>query len=128
MSTNPMVKCTVDQCTHYMPGEQCMAAKISIYNDETKGESQSAADTQCKAFHHRKTAGDIVGAFHNSNIGGMVSAAFLEGTQVTPVVECFVNNCSHWNTGNVCHASQIEVNGSNASKSLDTDCETFEER
>ncbi len=128
MSTNPKVKCTVDQCTHYMPGDQCMAAKISVYNDETSGVSQTSQDTQCKSFHHRKTMGDMIGALHNANIGGAVSAAFLDGTQVTPVVECFVNNCAHWENNNLCNASGIEVAGENAAKSPDTDCETFKEK
>lgn len=125
---NPIVKCTVDQCTHYMPGDQCMAAKISVYNEETTGRAEQSKDTQCKAFHHRKTMGDMLGAFHNSNIGGTVSAAFLDGTQVTPVVECFVNDCKHWHSNNLCNAKQIQVDGVNAAKTPDTDCSTFEKK
>lgn len=125
-SANPLVKCTVDQCTHYMPGNQCMAAKISIYNDESAGESSHAAETLCKAFHPRKTVGDIVGALHNSNVGGVVSAAFLSGTQITPSVECFVSNCKHWQQSNLCAAAEITVTGVNASLHEDTDCQTFE--
>ncbi len=124
---NPIVKCTVDQCTHYMPGDQCMAAKISIYNEEDSGESETSRDTQCKSFHHRKTMGDMVGAFHNANIGGTISAAFLDGTQVTPTVECFVNNCRFWHSNNLCNAHHIEVDGVNAAKTTDTDCKTFKE-
>lgn len=126
--SNPIIKCTVDQCTHYMPGDQCMAAKISVYNDEERGESQKPENTQCKSFHHRKTIGDMVGALHNVNIGGTVSAAFMEGTQITPVVECFVNNCTHWQDGNACNAGNIHVAGPNAGKTQDTDCETFHKK
>jgi len=126
--TNPLVNCTVDQCTHYMPGDQCMAAKISIYNEEDTGKSEKPKDTQCKSFHHRKTMGDMIGALHNANIGGTVSAAFLDGTQVTPVVECFVNNCKYWHSSNLCHAGHINVVGANAAKTPDTDCNTFEEK
>lgn len=125
---NPRVKCTVDQCTHYMPGDQCMAAKISVYNDEETGQSETNRETQCKSFHHRKTVGDMVGAFHNSNVGGMVSAAFLDGKQVTPVVECFVNNCKYWDSTNLCNAGSIHVTGQNAAKTTDTDCHTFEKK
>jgi len=125
--TNPIVKCVVDQCTHYMPGDQCMAAKISIYNEEDTGESETSRDTQCKSFHHRKTMGDMVGALHNANIGGTVSAAFLDGTQVTPVVECFVNKCKYWHGHNLCNAHHIDVIGVNAAKTTDTDCKTFQE-
>ena len=125
---NPIVKCVVDQCTHYMPGDQCMAAKVSIYNEETSGKSEKSRDTQCKSFHHRKTMGDMMGAFHNANIGGTISAAFLDGTQVTPVVECFVNNCKYWESNNLCNARHIDVSGVNAAKTTDTDCSTFEEK
>lgn len=127
MSTaNPVVRCTVDQCTHWMPGEQCMAAKIAIFNDEGRGKSASSADTQCKSFHAGKGVGDYLGAFHNANIGGTVKAAFEDGTQITPSVECYVTNCKHWETGNYCHASTIEVDGEHAAKTTDTDCRTFE--
>ncbi|MBC8015006.1 MAG: DUF1540 domain-containing protein [Sporomusaceae bacterium] len=126
--TNPLVKCTVDQCTHYMPGDQCMAAKISIYNEESTGKSDRSKDTQCKSFHHRKTMGDMLGAFHNANIGGTVSAAFMDGTQITPVVECFVNNCKYWHNNNLCNAEHIDVVGANAAKTPDTDCKTFQEQ
>jgi hypothetical protein len=123
--TNPMVKCSVDQCTHYMPGDQCMAAKISIYNEEDTGTSDKSRETQCKSFHHRKTVGDMLGALHNANVGGVVSAAFIDGTQVTPIVECFVNNCDFWHGDNLCSASHIDVLGVNAAKTQDTDCKTF---
>lgn len=126
MSTvNPIVKCGVDQCTHWMPGNQCMAAKIGIYNDERSGESHSSADTQCKSFHAGKGIGDYIGALHNANVGGTVKAAFVPGTQITPSVECYVTNCTYWKTGNYCHAPAIEVNGPHASKTTDTDCQTF---
>lgn len=125
MSSNPKVRCTVDQCTHYMPGDQCMAAKISVYNNEGNGKSSDIEDTQCKSFHHRKTVGDMIGAFHNANIGGTMTAAFTDGTQITPVVECFVNNCKHWQSGGYCVAENIDIAGANAAKTADTDCRTF---
>jgi hypothetical protein len=125
---NPIVKCTVDQCTHYMPGDQCMAAKVSIYNEEATGTSKKPKDTQCKSFHDRKTMGDMLGAFHNANIGGTLSATFMDGTQITPAVECFVSNCNYWHDNNECTASHIDVFGSNAAKTDDTDCNTFEKR
>ncbi|BBB92658.1 MAG TPA: DUF1540 domain-containing protein [Methylomusa anaerophila] len=124
--SNPLVKCTVDQCTHYMPGDQCVAAKISVYNDEMKSNSRMKEETLCKSFHPRKTMGDMLGAFHNANVGGTVSAAFVDGTQLTPAVECFVNPCKYWQHGNYCNAEHIHVAGLNASKTADTDCETFE--
>lgn len=88
-TTNPVVTCTVDQCTHYMTGDQCMAAKISVYNDEQTGSSRTLAIPRCRSFHHRKTMGDMVGAFHNANWGGDDSS--FHGWQANPPnVECFV--------------------------------------
>ena len=125
---SPVVKCNVDQCTHYMPGDQCMAAKVSIYNENTHDKSETSRNTQCQSFHHRETMGDMVEAFHNANIGGTLTAAFVDGTQITPDVECFVNNCKHWHSSNLCNAGHIDVAGMNAAQIKDTDCSTFEEK
>lgn len=122
---NPLVKCSVDECTHFMPGDQCMASRISIYNDERKARSECSFDTQCKSFHTRKTMGDAVGALHNANVTGTLSAAFMDGTQITPNVECFVDNCKYWSKENICEASEIYIRGDNAAITCDTDCETF---
>ncbi|EGO65905.1 DUF1540 domain-containing protein [Acetonema longum] len=122
---NPVVRCTVDECAHYKAGDQCMAAQISVYNQGETGHSRDRQDTQCKSFHSRKTVGDLVGSLHNANVMGTVTAAFMDGTQITPNVECFVNNCHHWETNNRCRAESIQVSGPNAGKTDDTDCETF---
>lgn len=126
MSTNPRVKCSVDQCTHYMTGDYCSAARIDVYN-EAMGDSMasSSSATQCKSFHKRKTIGDMVGSLHNVNFGGLVSGPFIDGKQITPEVKCFVNSCTHWTSGDLCHASEIHVQGMNAGRNEDTDCETF---
>jgi hypothetical protein len=124
--SNPRVKCSVDQCTHYAPGDYCQAARIDIYNEETSTATAStSSETQCKAFHKRKTVGDMVGALHNINVGGLVSGPFLDGQQISPEVKCYVNSCTHWDSGNYCHATSIHVQGNNAGKNEDTDCETF---
>lgn len=123
---NPRVVCRVDQCTHWMPGDQCMAAKIGIFNDEATGESRMTSDTQCKSFHAGKGLGDMVGALHNANITGTIKAAFVDGTQITPSVECYVNGCKFWDNGNYCRAEAIEVQGAHAGTTEDTDCATFE--
>jgi hypothetical protein len=108
-----------------MDGDQCMAAKISVYNDEVKAFSETSEDTQCQAFQEKKTMGDMFDAISNANVGGVLSASVNNEVEITPTVECFVDNCRHWVQGNVCHASNIEVNGMNAARKSDTDCETF---
>lgn len=126
--SNPRVKCSVDQCTHYMPGEYCQAARIDIYNEEDGRSVASTSDqTLCKSFHKRKTVGDMIGTFSNINVGGIVSA-MLPGQQITPEVKCFVNSCDYWSSGNYCHSADIHVNGPNAGKNEDTDCHTFKPR
>ncbi|MBP2649748.1 MAG: hypothetical protein H6Q74_573 [Firmicutes bacterium] len=125
---NPRVKCTVDKCTHWMSGNQCMAEEISVYNNEQAGTTKAVSDTQCKSFHLGDDVGDYVGALHNANIGGTIKAPFMDGTQITPQVECYVANCTFWQQGNHCQASAIEVNGLNVSKASDTDCQTFKVR
>lgn len=126
--SSPVVKCSVEQCTHYMDGNQCMAAKVSIYNGDVHSKSKTIENTQCKSFHQRETMGDMVGAFHNSNISGTMAATLIEGTQLKPDVECFVNNCKHWHSSNLCNAGHIDVIGMNAAKTTDTDCKTFVEK
>jgi hypothetical protein len=69
--------------------------------------------------------GDMVGALHNANVAGAVTGAFMDGKQITPNVECFVSGCKHWDSGNNCSAQSIEVIGTNAAKTDDTDCQTF---
>jgi len=123
---NPLVKCGVEECTHWMRGNQCMAAKVAIYNEDAGDETEGEKDTQCKSFHLGDGVGDYVGALHNANVGGTLSAAFLDGTQITPTVECYVANCKYWGEGNNCEAESIEVGGANSAKTDDTDCTTFE--
>ena len=126
--SNPVVKCTVDSCTHFMPGDQCMAAKISVYNDEGSGKSNTSDDTLCKSFYPRSSVGGMVGALHNANIGGVMSAPFVGGTQITPAVECFVKSCKFWDAHNHCGAEMIHVMGKHASTATDTDCHTYENK
>jgi len=128
MAMNPVVKCTVDQCTHNVGGKSCAAAKISVYNNEETATSKTFRDTQCKSFHPRKTFGDVVGSLHNVNVGGAVTAAFMEGKQLTPKVECFVDNCKYWQSNNLCDAAAIEIAGKNAACTQDTDCVTFTQK
>ncbi len=121
----PYVACSVENCTHNMKG-QCMASKISVYNEETSGISSSHEDTQCQSFKARNTVGDMIGAFHNSNITGTIAAYVNTDTKITPEVECFVTKCRFWETGNSCNAGQIHITGESARKEADTDCATFE--
>lgn len=121
---NPIVKCTVDSCSHYLSDGQCMAARISVYNDEMQGTATASKDTLCKSFHQGSTMGDMLGGLHNANVGGVIKASFVAGTQITPQVECFVQSCRHW-AANQCNAAAIHIDGSQAATDAETDCNTY---
>ncbi|WP_227766878.1 DUF1540 domain-containing protein [Zhaonella formicivorans] len=40
-------------------------------------------------------------------------------------VKCVVNTCQYWDSGNHCNASEIEIQGPNATDTQHTDCATF---
>ena len=44
--------------------------------------------------HSSITIGDVVVvvAFHNANVGGTMMTPFMDGTQITPELECYVDN------------------------------------
>lgn len=40
-------------------------------------------------------------------------------------VKCIVNSCEHYQNGDYCTASKIEIHPRNAANSQETDCATF---
>lgn len=124
---NPIVKCKVANCVHNMNGKQCTAANISIFNDESIGNATSNCQTQCESFEEN-TLGNMVTSLGNSNISGAVTSMMMDGTQLTPHVRCYVNSCAYWTANNMCEASEISVDGHNASRKADTDCKTYKKK
>ncbi len=120
--TNPVVKCSVDTCVHWLPDDACGAGNIDILDEEAK----TSEDTKCKTFELRSSVANMVGGLDNVNWGGMVREPFQEGHQITPSVTCTVHECAYWASGDRCEADSIEVFGSSANTCEETDCSTFE--
>jgi len=124
----PRVKCEVNTCTHWVPGDFCAAGNIDILNEEEGKMSHHSEQTECKTFYNRRSLANIMGSLDNVNWGGMLSEPFLPGQQLTPTVTCVVESCRYWSNGNRCDAEDIEVSGREANECQDTNCETFEPR
>ncbi|HHZ17454.1 MAG TPA: DUF1540 domain-containing protein [Clostridia bacterium] len=124
---NPTVKCVVNTCNHYFPGDKCVAANIDILNQNVGDMSREASQTMCKSFSERSSIPNYLGSLDNKNWGGLVSA-LMPGQQITPTVTCVVNSCKYWDQGDVCIADTIAITGREAKECQQTDCETFEKR
>jgi Domain of Unknown Function (DUF1540) len=125
MAHRPRVKCVVNTCTHYMPGDVCAADAIHIWHQQKGEMSRTPDETECKSFHKNENLLDMVGATHNVNAGGLVTAPFMAGQQLSPGVKCIVSTCKYWQNGDICEAEAIEITGSSAQECGETDCQTF---
>lgn len=125
---SPKVKCEVNTCTHWLPGDYCSAANIDVLNEEVGKMSEDAAQTECKTFSERRGVANMLGSMDNVNWGGLTVGMFLDGQQVTPSVTCVVDTCEYWENGDLCSADSIMVTGRNARECQDTDCYTFKQR
>ncbi|MDQ7794382.1 MAG: DUF1540 domain-containing protein [bacterium] len=123
---SPTVKCEVNTCTHWLPGERCGAGNVDVLHEEESQMSRSAQQTQCKTFYQRRGVANLLGSMDNVNWGGLASAAFQPGGAISPSVTCTVNSCRYWGAGNLCQADEIQVTGEGADESQDTNCHTFD--
>lgn len=101
----PELRCTVQTCLHNKQN-YCDLSTI-----EVKGSSATSIDgTCCGSFVERKgnTTSDVTGS-----------------ASPTSAVDCKATHCMY-NKECKCHAGKISVEGSNACKSDDTVCATFE--
>ncbi|HEY3315438.1 MAG TPA: DUF1540 domain-containing protein [Bacillota bacterium] len=121
---NPEVKCSVDTCAHWLPGEVCGAGNIDILDRQAK----NADDTKCKTFYLRSSVANAIGALDNINWSGAIREPFQEGLQLTPSVTCVVEGCAYWSSGDHCDARSIRVTGDDANQCEETDCQTFESK
>lgn len=126
--SSPKVKCEVNTCNHWLPGEYCGAANIDILNEEEGKMSNTAEQTECKTFSQRSGLANMIGSLDNVNWGGLATGMFLDGQQVTPSVTCVVDSCFFWEERNQCNAEAIQVSGRGARECQDTDCQTFKHK
>lgn len=124
---NPNVKCIVNTCNHYVPGDRCIAENIDILNEEVNNMSQKAEQTMCKTFAQKSGLANYLGTLDNKNWNGLVSA-FKPGPQVDPTVTCIVDTCKYWEQGDICIADAIEITGDDSRECQDTNCQTFVKR
>jgi hypothetical protein len=118
----PGVKCEVNTCSHWLADGACSAGGIAIYNQN--GDTSATSDeTVCNTFI-RRTPGNASEAMTNVNWQGALSQA-TTGRTPDPEVECSVDQCNYWTDGDRCSADAIEVTGSHAVESGQTNCETF---
>jgi hypothetical protein len=125
MAHSPRVKCVVNTCTHYQPGDFCAADVIHIWHQQEGKMSRTIDETECKSFHKNENLLDMVGATHNVNADGLATAPFLRGQQLNPGVKCIVSTCEYWKTGDICIAGAIEITGRDAQECENTNCQTF---
>lgn len=124
MSQQPLVKCAVSSCSHWLSGNMCGADTIDIWHEEKGRMAQSTEETQCKSFYKSEGALGVLGSLHNADITGTI-ASILPGQATSPGVHCIVSTCIHWDTNDICRAEAIEVSGGSADEGEDTNCRTF---
>lgn len=124
MSHSPRVKCVVNTCTHYLPGNVCGADVIHIWHQQEGKMSRNIEETECKSFHKNEKLLDMVGAMHNFNADGLIAAP-LSGQPLSPGVKCIVSTCEYWKEGDICVADAIEITGRDAQECGQTNCRTF---
>lgn len=125
---SPNVRCEVNTCTHWFPGNYCAAGNIDILNEEEGKMPFNREQTECKTFSERRGLANMIGSLDNVNWTGLATGMILDGQQVTPTVTCVVNSCTYWEKGNLCSAGEISVSGRNASECQATDCHTFKNK
>ena len=122
---SPTVKCEVNTCTHYVPGDLCSAANIDVMHEEEGRMSQNSEQTMCKTYQARTSVANMVGSMDNMNLSGAVKEPFQAGTQLTPSVTCVVNSCKYWDEGNLCGIEDIYISGRDSDECQDTNCASY---
>ncbi len=122
---SPVVKCVVNTCTHYIPGDLCSATNIDILYEEVGKMSENSEQTECKTFEIRSSLSNMLGSMDNLNLAGAVTELFSSGTQLTPSVTCIVESCKYYKEGNLCDAKEIDISGKNANECQDTNCASY---
>lgn len=122
---SPNVRCEVNTCNHWLPGNYCTAGNIDILNEEEGKLPFDREQTECKTFNERRGLANMIGSLDNVNWMGLATGMVLDGQQVTPTVTCVVSSCIYWENGNLCNADAINVSGRNARECQTTNCHTF---
>lgn len=100
----PQLKCTVETCVHNR-ANYCDMGHIDI----SGGLALTKCETACSSFKDY-----ALNSYNNSN----------KGTSMLVDISCEACNCQYNEVGN-CQAGYVEVQGSNACQSVDTECASF---
>ncbi len=100
----PQLKCTVETCIHNK-ANFCDMGHIDI----SGGVALSKCETACSSFKDY-----ALDSYTNS----------FKGASATADIACGACNCQY-NEASTCQAGYVEVQGSNACQSTDTECASF---
>lgn len=100
----PELRCTVETCAH---NKQCCCDKGDIHVDGDRAQAKS--ETCCNSFQDYATTN-----YSNS----------CKSASCTSQIHCDAQTCKH-NCDCVCHADNVEMQGSNACNCCDTECASF---
>jgi len=110
-----ITECNVQNCIHWMPGDNCSARSIEVV--------PSGKDANCSTFEARslETARKEI---DNINLLGTLAEPFVKGGS-NPEVLCSVKNCKH-NRRGYCTAENIRISGNEASSDSETECNMYQ--
>lgn len=101
----PSLTCSVQNCTHNK-NNCCCISNIKVNGAKAK----KADNTCCESFMiHR----------HGVNLNETTCACLS--------IDCAVKNCAY-NKECVCHADRVDICGNEATKCMDTECNTFKKK
>lgn len=124
---NPEVKCIVNACTHWIPGNICSAGNINILNETENTTSKSKEETICSTFEKRQGLDGLIDSADNINWIEFAEELVGIGRQLNPTVTCIVDTCKYHNKDDLCQIDSIEITyKKNSEYSKSTNCTTFE--
>ncbi len=102
----PILRCSVSTCMHNKKDECCLE-KIDVSGKD----AETAVSTACESFSQKSDT--------------MTNSMGEEMPQPVVNIKCDATKCTH-NEKCICAADHIQVNGSKAQTTKETECSTFE--
>lgn len=111
--------CSAMNCVHNMNG-LCSANAIEVDGIS----AHSSSGTMCGTFVEKGLKNSFVN-MTNMNVAGEIKQIFTNSKVVmSPKIKCYADHCKY-NEQHLCNASNVIINGPDASTSEGTKCETF---
>lgn len=113
------LSCSATNCVHNM-SSLCAANYIEVAG----GSAQSSAATECNTFAEKGFKNSVTNMV-NMNVVGEFKQVFTNNSvEMSPKIKCEAVTCNY-NANRVCSATNVQINGTSASTSDGTQCETF---